>query len=168
MVLENIVEILNIHLGAIIAIAAIILVLASIILAYVNFELLRALDKPLLYFFPHTKVYGGDEFFEGLYVKNIGKGPAFDINLDIIPINGVVFKYDVDKKNYQEQSFNLKEQNGHNIKLGFITSLAPNEEKLIFGNFTESVHIKEIHIKELSYIDINDIKRRHKLQSIRF
>ncbi len=105
MALGNIVEILNTYLGAIIAIAVTILVLASIILAYVNFKLLRALDKPLLYFIPHTKVYGGDEFFEGLYIKNIGKGLAFDINLDLIPVNGVVFKYDADKKNYQEQSF---------------------------------------------------------------
>jgi hypothetical protein len=166
MILENIVRTLDAHVGAIAAIAVIALVLSNIILAYVNLKLWRTQDKPLLYFYPHTKVYGGDVFFEGLYVKNIGKGPAFDINFDIVPINGVVFKYDVNKKNYQEQSFDLKEQNGHNIKLKFITSFAPDEEKLVFGNFTEPVRVNEIQIKELSYMDINGIRRRQKLQSI--
>jgi hypothetical protein len=168
MILENIVRTLDAHVGAITAIAVIILVLSNIVLAYVNLKLWRTQDKPLLYFYPHTKVYGGDEFFEGLYVKNIGKGPAFDINFDIVPINGIVFKYDVNKKNYQEQSFDLKEQSGHNIKLKFITSLAPDEEKLVFGNFTESVRINGIQIKELSYEDINGIRNHKKLQSIHF
>ncbi len=80
LVIENIVRILDSHAGAITIIAIIVLALVSIILAYVNLKLWRAQDKPLLYFIPHKKVYGDDEFFEGLYVKNIGKGPAFDIN----------------------------------------------------------------------------------------
>lgn len=164
MILENIVRTLDAHVGAIAAIAVIALVLSNIILAYVNLKLWRTQDRPLLYFYSHTKVYGGDVFFEGLYVKNIGKGPAFNINFDIVPINGIVFKYDVDKKNYQEQSFDLKEQSDHNTKLKFITSLAPDEEKLVFGNFTESVRINEIQIKELSYMDINGIRRHQKLQ----
>ncbi len=167
MILENIVRTLDAHVGAITAIAVIILVLSNIVLAYVNLKLWRTQDKPLLYFYPHIKVYGGDEFFEGLYVKNIGKGPAFDINFDIVPINGIVFKYDINKKNYQEQIFDLKEQSDHNIKLKFITSLAPDEEKLVFGNFTESVRVNEIQIKELSYMDINGIRRLQKLQIIR-
>ncbi len=166
MILENIVSTLDAHAGAIAAIAVIALVLSNIILAYVNLKLWRTQDRPLLYFYPHTKVYGEDIFFEGLYVKNIGKGPAFDINFDIVPLNGMVFKYDVNKKNYQEWSFDLKEQSGHNIKLKFITSLAPDEEKLVFGNFTESVRINEILIKELSYMDINGIKRHKKLQNV--
>lgn len=158
MILENIIRTVDAHVGAITAIAVMILVLSNIILAYANLKLWRTQDKPLLYFYPYTKVYGGDEFFEGLYIKNIGKGPAFDINFNIVPISGIVFKYDINKKNYQEQSFDLKEQNGHNIKLQFITSLAPDEEKLIFGNFTESVRVNEIQIKELSYMDINGIE----------
>jgi hypothetical protein len=89
------------HAGAITGLATVALVIATVILAYLNFKLWISQDMPRLYFSlkledkttpTHTgekvTIFGKEvELIKTgdyvLYVTNIGKGPAFEIHFDL-------------------------------------------------------------------------------------
>lgn len=149
-----------------IAIATIALVGATIYLAYFNNKLWLAQDKPVLIFeFTKSRKELGfnseDSKHFVLYVKNIGKGAAFDINF-------LFYLSAIGKMGFGE---NLR----HNPDpLNYVSLLLPHEEKIVTeGEIpisflypnpsaldTEAL-IKsppKCHIENLSYKDINDVK----------
>lgn len=69
------------------AIATVALVVATLYLAYDNSKMLKAQDKPYLYFYVKQISLTNPNLGEGLYVKNAGKGPAFKIKMEIESIN---------------------------------------------------------------------------------
>lgn len=151
-----------------IAIATIALVGATIYLAYFNNKLWLAQDKPVLIFeLTKSRKESGfnseDSKHFVLYVKNIGKGAAFDIN----------FSFYLSAKSIIKIGFgrNLRRNPDH---LDSVPLLLPHEEKIVIEGeipisllypnssaLDTEVLIKsppKCHIENLSYKDINDVK----------
>lgn len=81
MIFENIITIFDNHEGTIIGIATVLLVVATLVLAYFNFRLWLAQDRPYLDFrLKHDEILENQLNF---YIKNIGKGSAIDITFKI-------------------------------------------------------------------------------------
>ncbi len=151
-----------------IAIATIALVGATIYLAYFNNKLWLAQDKPLLIFEltkrrKEAKFNSEDPKYFVLYVKNIGRGAAFDIKYSFYMTGKLKGKVGFCGE--------LRDDKGwlHNIPL-----LSPTEEiiaiegeipiALLYPNTWnwETKVLKEsppeYHIERLTYKDINDVK----------
>ncbi|MDO8726710.1 MAG: hypothetical protein Q7J35_11640 [Candidatus Methanoperedens sp.] len=81
MVFENIITIFDKHEGSIIGIATVLLVVATLVLAYFNLKMWLAQDRPYLDFrIRHDEILENQFNF---YIKNIGKGSAIDITFKI-------------------------------------------------------------------------------------
>lgn len=129
----NILELLNINSGAIIAIATIFLVVATAYLSYFNQKMWIVRDKPFLIFenivtdkFVENPIDEYD-FLQNIYINNIGKGHAFKIKFVFTHLNGETDEY----------SFN------------FLQS-----QSKVFLSTQEYLKFK---ISEISYEDINGI-----------
>lgn len=110
--LIDVITFLDAHAGAITGLATVALVLATVILAYLNFKLWISQDMPRLYFSLNLEnkktptptgekiTINGKEVGEliktgdyVLYVTNIGKGPAFEIHFDLDNIGSPFSQY---------------------------------------------------------------------------
>jgi len=98
-----------------IAIATIALVAATIYMGYINEKLWIAQDKPWLYFFIIEETRSrGTPFSLSLYVKNVGKGVAFDVGYHVYePIN----------KSYNIMALSPNEESVEITKLSLLLSV---------------------------------------------
>jgi len=137
---------LDAHAGAITGMATVLLVGATMILAYLNYQLWLSQDKPILDFTTRIAEYekpiptdiketiGGEKvkiLKTGdvvLYVRNIGKGPAFDIRFRLPDLDLTTVYYgclEVQGENkitvlpgfeYEVTGIVYKDMNGRKIK----------------------------------------------------
>ena len=126
------------HSALITAIATVALVVATVLLANFNKKLWRAQNEPLLYFYKECFMHesgklGISSQQMGFFVKNVGKGPAIKVKLN------------VRFGNPQEYS---------------IETLSPGEKSQIF--ITPKIYFdREVTIHDITYNDLNGFKYRH-------
>lgn len=134
--LTSLITALDIHYGTITAIATIALVLATVFLVKATTQLTNITknqDKPWLHFYfmlADNRLYANDK----IYVKNIGKGSAFEVKFTV--------KYG-GLRAYQQK----------------LDALAPTQEFALPGVFhsleTPPDNLKIYEIDEIMYKDIN-------------
>lgn len=134
------------HSALITAIATVALVVATISLIEYNKKLWRSQNEPLLYFYKNEFMSKSDKLGNssrntGFFVKNVGKGPAIEVKLNV----------ESEKQEY------------------YSNALSPGEKSLIFftptkyfERFSGATTIGEVTIDDITYKDLNGFKYSHK------
>ena len=137
------------HSALITAIATVALVVATISLVEYNKKLWRTQNEPLLYFYnnyfmPKSGKLDISSPHIGFFVKNVGKGPAIEVKLNV-------------RSGQQEQ------------QEYYSNALSPGEKSLIFITpkkyfdvFSGEATIGEVTIDDITYKDLNGFKYFHK------
>jgi hypothetical protein len=132
-----------------IAIATIALVAATIYIAYFNMKLWIAQDKPWLYFFvKKVDFFIGEPTRLGIYVKNVGKGVAFDIKYQVeAPIN---------------KSFNIVALSPNEEFMELLTPIDQPVNGESIREMETCIRSNGIRVNNIIYFDINERKINQK------